>query len=94
MSQFQTVINDFFAYKKLSLLIKEGALSERSIMIATYAMCGFSNPGAAGVGLAVISSLCPERRGDFASLILRAFVGGNVACFLTACIAGMLNSEF
>jgi nucleoside permease NupC len=78
------------AYQKLAVLIAKKAISARSATIATYAICGFSNPGAAGIGLAVLSSICPQRKVDFAELTVRSFIGGTVACFLTACIAGML----
>ncbi len=87
------MVNDFLAYRKLSVLIADGEITDRSAMIATYAICGFSNPGAAGIGLAALSALCPERQGDFAQLTVRAFVGGIIACFMTACIAGMLTSD-
>ena len=72
------------------LLIETGGLSARATTIATYALCGFANPGSVGVQLATLSSLCPQRKADVASVICRAFVAGSVACFLTACIAGSL----
>ena len=86
----KTFLNEFIAYRELGTLIKNGDLSPRSIVIATYALCGFANPGSIGVQLATLSSLAPERKPDFSRVVFRAFVSGNMACFLTACIAGML----
>lgn len=61
-------------------------------MIATYALCGFSNIGSMGIFLGGMSALVPSRRGDLAQIVVRAMVAGNVACFLTGCIAG--QSQF
>ena len=68
-------------------------MSPRSVAIATYALCGFANPGSIGVQLAVLTSLCPQRRTDFARVVMRAFVAGLAACFMTACVAGLLLTE-
>lgn len=86
----KTVLNEFIAYRELGVLIAEGRLSDRSIIIATYALCGFANPGSIGVQLATLSSLAPNRKADFSKVVVRAFVSGNMACFMTACIAGTL----
>ena len=86
----KTILNEFIAYRELGVLIKAGELSNRSTVIATYALCGFANPGSIGVQLATLSSLAPERKADFAKVVMRAFVSGTMACFLTACIAGTL----
>ena len=79
-----------FLLRELGLLLSQGLLSPRSVAIATYALCGFANPGSVGVQLAVLTSLCPERRADFARVVGRAFVAGLCACFMTACVAGVL----
>ena len=60
----------------------------RSEVIATYALCGFSNFGSMGILLGAMTAMAPHRRADLASIILRAMIAGNVASFLTACIAG------
>ena len=86
----KTVLNEFIAYRELGKLIDANELSQRSIVIATYALCGFANPGSIGVQLATLSSMAPTRKADFASVAFRAFVSGSMACFLTACIAGAL----
>ncbi|GFO44649.1 sodium/nucleoside cotransporter [Plakobranchus ocellatus] len=68
--------------------LAKGILSRRSEIIATYALCGFSNFGSMGILLGALSSLAPRRRSTMAKIILRAMIAGNVACFFTACIAG------
>ena len=89
----KTVVNEFIAYRELGIYINRGQLQPRSIIIATYALCGYANPGSMGVQLAVLTGLCPERKGDYAKVVVRAFIAGSCACFLTACIAGALITE-
>ena len=89
----KTVANEFIAYRRLGILIEDGALTPRAATIATYALCGYANPGSVGVQLATLSSLCSDRKADFANVVCRAFVAGTAACFLTACIAGALLPE-
>ena len=86
-------MDDFLAFRKLSILMSTNSLSPRSSTIATYAICGFSNPNAVGIGLAVLSSMCPERRTDFANVVVRAFFAGISASLLTACVAGTLSTD-
>ncbi|GFR93530.1 sodium/nucleoside cotransporter [Elysia marginata] len=62
---------------------------KRSEVIATYALCGFSNCGSMGIMLGALSAMAPRRRPTMAKLVLRAMLAGNVACFFTACIAGL-----
>lgn len=89
----KSVVNEFIAYRELGIMIAAGTLSERSIAITTYALCGFANPGSVGVQLAILSGICPERKADFSKIVVRAFIAGSVASFLTACIAGALLTE-
>ncbi|MEL6865148.1 MAG: nucleoside transporter C-terminal domain-containing protein [Bacteroidota bacterium] len=84
----KTVINEFVAYIDLSLLKSE--LSEKSIIIATYALCGFSNFSSIGIQIGGIGAIAPNQRTTLTSLGIRALIGGTVACFLTAAIAGFL----
>ncbi len=88
------VANEFIAYEKLAEWIKHppasGALTERSRVLLTYALCGFANFGSIGIQIGGIGSLAPERRSDLARLGLRAMLGGTLACFMTACVAGVL----
>ena len=84
------VLNEFFAYFALGEAIKTESISPRSITILTYALCGFANFSSIGIQLGGIGSIAPERRSDLAKLGLRAMLGGTLAAFMTACIAGML----
>lgn len=86
----KTVLNEFLAYMNLQAYVSAGELSPRSVIIATYALCGFANPGSLGIAIAVITSLAPERREDIVKLGLKSLIGGTLACFSTACVAGML----
>ncbi|XP_033101662.1 solute carrier family 28 member 3-like isoform X2 [Anneissia japonica] len=86
----KTFINEFVAYERLAVLIEEGALSKRSEIIATYALCGFANIGSIGIQLGGLTPMAPERKGDLAKVAIRALIAGTTACFMTACIAGVL----
>nr|XP_022334486.1 sodium/nucleoside cotransporter 1-like [Crassostrea virginica] len=74
--------------------LKKGIISDKSEVIATYALCGFSNFGSMGIFLGGMSALVPSRRGDLSQIVLRAMIAGNVACFLTGCIAGLLYKDY
>jgi CNT family concentrative nucleoside transporter len=85
--------NEFIAYEKLAEWLKpESAvqLSSRSQIIATYALCGFANLGSIGVQIGGLSALVPSRRADLARLAFRGMLGGTLACFMTACVVGIL----
>ncbi|KAL3831924.1 hypothetical protein ACJMK2_023614 [Sinanodonta woodiana] len=71
-----------------------GVISVRSEIIATYALCGFSNVGSIGIALGVMGSLAPTRKQELSKMVMRAMIAGNVACFLTASIASLLYKEF
>ncbi len=86
----KTILNEFIAYLDLQTLIEANAISERSIVIATYALCGFANIGSIGIQIGGIGGIAPNRRADLARIGVRAMVAGTLACFMTACIAGML----
>ncbi len=83
-------LNEFVAYGTLGNYIKEGAMSERAIVISTYALCGFANFSSIGIQIGGISALAPERRSDLAKVGLKAMLGGALATMLTATIAGIL----
>jgi CNT family concentrative nucleoside transporter len=85
----KSVFNEFLAYEQMQPL-KE-TLSPRSFTIGTYALCGFANPGSLGILIGALAGMAPERRTDVAQLSLRAFIGGTLACFTTACVAGILT---
>ena len=61
---------------------------DRTEVIATYALCGFANFGSIGVMLGGLGVMAPNRKADFAKVVLRAMIAANIACFMTACIAG------
>ena len=86
------VINELVAYASLQqiLLDPEVVLSERSIIIATYALCGFANFGSIGIQLGGIGGIAPSRKQDLAKIALRAMIGGTIAAFMTGTIAGIL----
>lgn len=71
-------------------VLKGGILTDRSIVIATYALCGFSNIGSIGIMLGALGAMAPNRKKDITKVVVRAMIAGNVACFMTACIAGLL----
>jgi CNT family concentrative nucleoside transporter len=83
----KTVLNEFIAYAHMQEQIK--TLSPRTVTILTYALCGFANFGQIAIQLGGIGALAPTRRHDIARLGLRALVAGTLACFMTACIAGI-----
>jgi CNT family concentrative nucleoside transporter len=86
----KTAANEFLAYTKMGEMIDAGLLNERSRAIATYALCGFSNFAAIAITIGGMGAMVPERRSELAQLGLRAMIGGSLACFQTATIAGML----
>ncbi|HJW45512.1 MAG TPA: nucleoside transporter C-terminal domain-containing protein, partial [Lysobacter sp.] len=67
-------------------------LSEQGRLVATYALCGFANFSSIAIQIGGIGGLAPERRHDLARLGLRAVLGGSIATFMTATIAGVLTS--
>lgn len=82
------VINEFVAYLDLRQVM--GELSERSVIISTYALCGFANFSSIAIQVGGIGTLAPERRTDLARLGLKSLIAGTLACLMTACIAGLL----
>ena len=86
----KTAVNEFVGYIEMEKMVQAGSLSERSQVIATYALCGFSNFSSIAIQIGGIGGMAPERKGDLARLGLRAMVAGSLACFQTATIAGLL----
>ena len=87
----KTVLNEFIAYQDLAAAVARGALSPRSAIIASYALCGFANFGSLAIMLGGIDALAPERRAEAAELGMRSIVAGTIATCLTACIAGVIH---
>jgi len=87
----KTVVNEFVAYADLQKIRSAGVLHHpKSVLIATYALCGFSNFASVGIQIGGIGAIAPGQRRTLTELGLLALVGGTVACFLTAAVAGML----
>ncbi len=88
------VLNEFIAYQQLALVpVGEGAsvISTQTKLVLTYALCGFANFSSIAIQIGGIGSLAPERRHDLARFGLRAVLGGSLATFMTATIAGVLT---
>jgi CNT family concentrative nucleoside transporter len=86
----KTIINEFLAYMHLGELQKAGELSERAVVITTYALCGFANFSSIAIQIGGIGALEESRKVDFAKLGFISMIGGTLAAFMTACIAGVL----
>jgi CNT family concentrative nucleoside transporter len=86
----KTVLNEFLAYQQLSVLMGEGALSHRSAVIASYALCGFANFGSLAILIGGIGGIAPSRRSDVAALGMRSIWAGTLATLLTGCLVGVL----
>ncbi|XP_044048015.1 sodium/nucleoside cotransporter 1 [Siniperca chuatsi] len=93
-------LNEFLAYEKLSKLKNNRLngligddiqwISVRSEIITTYALCGFANFSSLGIVIGGLSAICPSRRADVSSLVLRAMLTGTCVSLVNACIAGIL----
>ncbi len=87
----KTTLNEFVAYAQFAGDLGTGVpLQPRSAVILTYALLGFANFSSIGIQIGGIGGLAPERRGEIASLGLRAMIAGNLAAFISASLAGML----
>ncbi|MEF9979410.1 MAG: nucleoside transporter C-terminal domain-containing protein [Thermomonas sp.] len=91
----KVVINEFVAYLQLADIVNGKvagvALTDQGRLIATYALCGFANFSSIAIQIGGIGGLAPERRSDLARFGLRAVLGGSIATFMTATIAGVLS---
>jgi len=86
----KTAANEFVAYSRFEDISADNQLSEKSRVIATYALCGFSNFSSIAIQIGGIGGIAPERKSELASLGLRAMIAGTLACLQTATIAGLL----
>lgn len=87
----KTILNEFYAYKTLGEMKFASLFThEKSINMATYILCGFSNFASIGIQIGGIGTLMPERRGLLAKLGMQALLGGTLACLMTAVVVGML----
>lgn len=85
----KTVLNEFVAYPRLGEMKDAGLISEKSVIMSTYMLCGFANFASIGIQIGGIGALIPSRKGLLSKLGVRALIGGTVACLLTAVIVGM-----
>ena len=85
----KVVLNEFVAYSKMTDAITAHQLSQKAIIIATYALCGFANFSSIAIQIGGIGPLAENRRSDIAKLGLRSVLGGTIATWMTASIAGM-----
>ena len=84
------VLTELIAYGSLGDLINNNLISERSAIISSYALCGFANFGSIGIQLGGIGAMAPEKRSILSKIVLKAMIGGALASWLTATIAGIL----
>ena len=91
----KVIVNEFVAYTHLADIVNGKvagiSLSDEGRLIATYALCGFANFSSIAIQIGGIGGLAPDRRGDLAWFGLRAVLGGSIATFMTATIAGVLS---
>jgi CNT family concentrative nucleoside transporter len=87
----KTILNEFYAYATLGGMKADGQFADsKSVIIATYILCGFANFASIGIQIGGIGSLVPSRKGTLSRLGVRALIGGTIACLYTAAIAGLL----
>jgi len=87
----KTVINEFQAYISFGKMKEAGMIADpKSILITTYALCGFANFASIGIQIGGISQLAPNQRKNLTELGIKALIGGTIACLMCACIAGAL----
>jgi CNT family concentrative nucleoside transporter len=86
----KTVLNEFIAYLQLAGAAP-GALSERSRLILTYALCGFANFGSLGIMVGGIAAMVPQRRAEIASLGAKTMVSGTLSTLMTASVVGLMT---
>ena len=86
----KTVINEFVAYLDLSTMKAAGTLSDKSLIISTFALCGFSNFSSIAIQIGGIGGMAPKRQGDISKLGMRALLGASLATMMTGTLAGGL----
>ena len=86
----KAILNEYVAYLELSAL-PEGTLSERSLLIVTYALCGVANLASVGLLVSTIGTLCPERRAEAAGLGMKSWIAGNIATGMTGAWIGLVT---
>jgi CNT family concentrative nucleoside transporter len=84
----KVVLNEFIAYLNMAQIMTQ--LNERTVVILSYALCGFANFSSIGIQIGGIGNMAPNRKTDLARLGIRSVIGGSIAAFMTAAVAGML----
>ncbi|XP_039226195.1 uncharacterized transporter YutK isoform X2 [Drosophila yakuba] len=87
----KSFINEFVAYKNLGVLVNDKKVDPRSAAIATFALCGFANPGSLGIVIASLSAMAPSRRPDITRVAIRSYFAGSFVSFTSASFAGKLT---
>jgi CNT family concentrative nucleoside transporter len=86
----KTVLNELIAYIDMSRL-PAGTLSPRSLLIMTYALCGFANPGSLGIMIGGMGTMAPERRSEIVELGLRSIFSGTLTSCMVASVVGIIS---
>lgn len=87
----KTILNEFVAYSSFGQMKNAGIIQDpKSILITTYALCGFANFASIGIQIGGISQLAPNQRKNLTELGMKALLGGTIACLMCGCVAGML----
>jgi CNT family concentrative nucleoside transporter len=86
----KTILNELLAYLDLSRL-EPGTLSPRSMLIMTYAMCGFANPGSLGIMIGGMGTMAPTRRSEIVALGFRSIIAGTLATCMTGAVVGIIG---
>jgi CNT family concentrative nucleoside transporter len=84
----KTILNEFVAYPHLGEL--QDRMTQKSVLMATYALCGFANFASIGIQIGGIGALVPGRKGELAKFGMKALIGGTLACLSTAILVGMI----
>jgi CNT family concentrative nucleoside transporter len=87
----KTILNEFVAYISLGNMKAAHTIQDpKSLLIATYALCGFANFASIGIQIGGISQLAPNQRRNLTELGVKSLIGGTIACLMCGCIAGAL----
>jgi len=86
----KTVLNEFLAYLDMSRL-PQGTLNPKSLIIMTYAMCGFANPGSLGIMIGGMGTMAPGKRDEIVSLGFRSIIAGTLATCMTGAVVGIIG---
>ena len=86
----KAILNEYVAYLDLAAL-PDGAMDPRSILIVTYALCGFANLASVGLLVATIGTLAPDRRSEVAALGIKSWIAGNLASAMTGAVIGLVS---